>query len=243
MIPKDGLIEILFCDTDGMLTFKTDVPFGKYYVQEVKTDQHYVLSEEKYPVAFEYQGQDTVLVNIHVNDGNAIENEMILGKITGMKVDTEGNTLASAKIGLFRVDTEEFSEENAILMDISDEQGVFEFVDVPYGAWIIREIESLEGYVLNDALHYVSVTEDEELIKVEIINKAIIGSVRLTKVDAEYPENKLTGAVFELYQDTDKNKEFDNAMIINHSIHQNLSKFLLYFYPLLHYLTPFPYPP
>ena len=210
MIPKDGLIEILFCDTDGMLTFTTDVPFGKYYVQEVKTDQHYVISEEKYPIAFEYQGQDTALVNIHVNDGNAIENEMILGKITGLKVDTEGNALASAKIGLFRVDTEEFTEKTAVLADVSDEQGIFEFVDVPYGAWSVREIESPEGYVLNDALHYVSVTEDEEIIKVEIINKEIIGSARLTKVDAEYPENKLTGAVFELYQDTDKNKEFDS---------------------------------
>ena len=61
MIPKDGLIEILFCDTDGMLTFTTDVPFGNYYVQEVKTDQHYVISEEKYPVVFEYQGQDTAV--------------------------------------------------------------------------------------------------------------------------------------------------------------------------------------
>lgn len=209
MIPKDCLIEILFCDTEGMLTFTKDVPFGKYYVQEVKTDQHYVISEERYPVAFEYQGQDTTLVNIHVNNGNAIENEMILGKITGLKVDTEGNVLASAKIGLFRVDVEEFTEENAVLVDVSDEHGAFEFVDVPYGAWIVREIESPEGYFLNDALHYVSVTEDEEIIKVEIINKAIVGSARLTKVDEEYPENKLSGAVFELFQDTDKNKEFD----------------------------------
>lgn len=211
-IPKDGLIEILFCDTEGMLSFTKDIPFGKYYVQEVKTDHHYILSEEKYPVTFEYQGQDTALVNIHVNDGNTIENEMILGKITGLKVDTEGNALAAAKIGLFRVDTEEFTEETAVLVDISNEQGVFDFEDVPYGAWIIREIESPEGYVLNDALHYISVTEDEEIIKIEIINKAIWGSVRLTKVDAEYPENKLTGAVFELYQDTDKNKEFDSKL-------------------------------
>ena len=30
---------------------------------------------------------------------------------------------------------------------------------------------------------------------------------RLTKVDAEYPANKLTGAVFELYEDTDKDQK------------------------------------
>lgn len=61
--------------------------------------------------------------------------------------------------------------------------------------------------MLNEALHYVSVTEDEEVIEVELINKLIEGSVRLTKVDAEYPANKLTGAVFELYEDTDKDQK------------------------------------
>ena len=61
--------------------------------------------------------------------------------------------------------------------------------------------------MLNEALHYVSVTEDEEVIEVELINKLIEGSVRLTKVDAEYPANKLTGAVFELYADTDKDQK------------------------------------
>ena len=50
-------------------------------------------------------------------------------------------------------------------------------------------------------------TEDEEVIEVELINKLIEGSVRLTKVDAEYPANKLTGAVFELYADTDKDQK------------------------------------
>lgn len=61
--------------------------------------------------------------------------------------------------------------------------------------------------MLNEAIHYVSVTEDEEVIEVELINKLIEGSVRLTKVDAEYPANKLTGAVFELYADTDKDQK------------------------------------
>ena len=209
MIPKDGLIEILFCDTEGMLTFTTDVPFGKYYVKEVNTDQHYVISDEKYPVEFSYEGQDTALVNIHVNDGTAIENDLINGKISGLKVDSEDKELAGAEIGLFTVDTKDFTEENAILVAISDEKGAFTFDEVPYGSWIVREIESPNGYVLNDALHYLAVTEDEEVIEVKLINKQITGSVRLTKVDAEYPDNKLTGAIFELYQDTDGNKEFD----------------------------------
>ena len=36
---------------------KSDLPFGKYYVKEIATDEHYVLSDTKYPVVFEYAGQ------------------------------------------------------------------------------------------------------------------------------------------------------------------------------------------
>ena len=37
---------------------KSDLPFGKYYVKEIATDEHYILSDTKYPVVFEYAGQD-----------------------------------------------------------------------------------------------------------------------------------------------------------------------------------------
>ena len=56
VIPADGLIEIVFCSTAGTAAFQTDLPFGKYYVKEVATDQHYLLSEETYPVDFTYPG-------------------------------------------------------------------------------------------------------------------------------------------------------------------------------------------
>ena len=48
---------------------KSDLPFGKYYVKEIATDEHYILSDTKYPVVFEYAGQDTATVEIKVNDG------------------------------------------------------------------------------------------------------------------------------------------------------------------------------
>lgn len=209
VIPADGLIEIVFCTSEGMAAFKSDLPFGTYYVKEVATDQHYQLSDEKYPVEFTYQGQDAALINIHVNEGNAIDNDLIRGKLSGLKVDTEDKALEGAKIGLFSVGTEEFTEETALLVSVSDKNGAFVFENVPYGSWIVREIESPKGYMLNEALHYVAVTAHEEVIEVKLINKLIVGSVRLTKVDAEYPANKLTGAVFALYQDTDGDKKLD----------------------------------
>ena len=209
VIPADGLIEIVFCSTDSMAFFASDLPFGSYYVKEVCTDQHYILSDEKYPVEFSYQGQDAALVSIHANDGEPIENELLRGRIEGIKVDTEDKPLENATIGLFSAGTEEFTEDTALLVSVTDADGAFAFEDVPFGTYIVREIAAPEGYVLNEALHYVSVTVNEEVIEIKITDKLIIGSVRLTKVDADYPANKLTGAVFELYQDTDGNQKFN----------------------------------
>lgn len=183
VIPADGLIEIVYCSTEGTAVFQTDVPFGRYYVKEIAADQHYLLSDETYPVEFAYQGQDTELVSISVNEGKAIENELLRGRISGLKTDTEGKTLKGAKIGLFSEGTEEFTEKTAVLVAVSDEQGAFAFENIPYGTWIVREIESPEGYVLNSALHYVAVTEDEEVIEVELINREITGKLELTKKD------------------------------------------------------------
>ena len=121
VIPADGLIEIVFCSTEGTAAFQTDLPFGKYYVEEVATDQHYLLSEETYPVDFTYQGQDTAVVHISANEGNAIENELIRGKISGKKVDTDGEALEGATIGLFSAGAEEFTEETALMVKTSDE--------------------------------------------------------------------------------------------------------------------------
>lgn len=42
-----------------------------------------------------------------------------------------------------------------------------------------------------------------------MVNYRIRGNIELTKVDKDYPENKLTGAVFEVYADTNENEKLD----------------------------------
>ena len=59
---RHGLIEIVSVNENGTAVMKSDLPFGKYYVKEIATDEHYVLSDTKYPVVFEYAGQDTTTV-------------------------------------------------------------------------------------------------------------------------------------------------------------------------------------
>ena len=209
IIPADGLLEIVSVDENGHAVCKTDLPFGSYYLKELSTDGHYILSDEEYPIVFEYTGQDTALVDIKANGGAPIENKLLYGEIHGLKKDEDGSGLAGALTGLFRADCTEFTSETAILTATSAEDGSFSFVRVPFGHWIVREIEAPIGFVLSEETYPVTVDADGAVIEVEIENTRIRGAVQLTKTDRDYPDNKLTGAEFTVYRDSNGNKELD----------------------------------
>ena len=201
VIPADGLIEIITLDENGTATANTDLPFGSYYIKEIATDEHYILSDTQYPFTFEYAGQDTETVEIKVNDGKPIENKLIYGSVSGKKIDENGEALGGALIGIFKADETEFTKEHAIMTATSEKDGSFSFAKVPYGKWIVREIEAPEGFVLDDTSYEVNIGENEQVIEVEITDEYIHGNIELIKVDADYPDNKLTGATFEVYKD------------------------------------------
>lgn len=174
VIPKDGLLEIITCDEKGKATFTTDLPIGSYYVKEISTDNHYILSDKKYPVVFEYAGQNTATVHISVNDGEPIENEIIYGTIKGLKIDREtGENIAGTLFGLFSNNETKFTEETAILTAESNEGGIFEFTDVPYGEYIVRELKPAEGYLPNEENYTVTISENKEIIEITIENDKI----------------------------------------------------------------------
>ena len=171
VIPENGLIEIVTCDEKGKATFKTDLPIGKYYVKEISTGNHYILSDKKYPIVFEYAGQDTATVHISVNDGEPIINSIIYGTIKGLKIDREtGENIAGALFGLFNAEKKEFTEKTAILTSESNEDGIFTFDNVPYGEYIVRELKPAEGYLPNEENYQATVSEDEEVIEITVKN-------------------------------------------------------------------------
>jgi len=202
-IPADALLEIVAVDENGHGFFTSDLPVGRYYVQELSSDRHYLTNSEKYPVEFVYSDQETRVVKLSVNNDSPIENVLKRGNIYGMKLDENGNGLAGATIGLFFEDEHTFNKETAIFTTTSDESGYFEFANVPIGNWIVKEISPAPTFVLSDELISVSVEDDQQIINIEIENRKIRGSVETTKYDADYPENLLTGAEFAVYTDAD----------------------------------------
>ena len=198
IIPADGLIEVISLDESGHGKAISDLPMGSYYVQEISTNSAYIVSDAKYPITFEYAGQDTETVRITANEGEAITNDIIYGSVIGKKSDEDGKTLGGAVIGIFKTGTTEFTKENAIA-----------FAKVPYGTWVIREIESPKGYVLSEEEIAVTIGKVDEVVEIELVNYFIKGNIALTKVDEDYPDNKLSGAVFEVYSDTNGDGKLD----------------------------------
>ena len=175
VIPKDGLLEIANCDENGNITFKTDIPVGaKLYVKEIATDSHYILSNEKYPVTFDYAGQDTALVEIKANGGEAIKNDILYGSVKGLKIDRETEKpIVGAKFGLFRSDETEFTAENALLVAESGEDGIFLFENVPYGNWLIKELQPADGYLANEEIYPVRISENGQTVGITVVNDRI----------------------------------------------------------------------
>lgn len=191
VIPADGLISEVSLNENMTAVIAEKIPFGKYYVQEIATDEHYVLNGEKYLVNFEYMGQEVTTVSI---DCGEFENVLKRGKIEGIKVNESDEPLENAVFGLFRIDCTEFVESNAIMTAISDESGHFEFDEILYGEYVVREIEAPTGYILSDESYPVTVCEDGETITVCTVNKPI--TVEVSKVDV-YGE-ELIGAEMQL---------------------------------------------
>ena len=191
VIPADGLISEVSLDENMTAKFDVQIPFGRYYVQEIATDEHYVLNGEKYLVNFEYMGQDIRTVDI---DCGQFVNLLKRGRIEGHKVDDKSEPLENAVFGLFTADCVKFSRDTAIMTAASDKNGYFVFDEIPYGEYIVREIEAPTGYILSGESYPVTVCEDGETITIRTVNKPI--TVEVSKVDV-YGE-ELIGADMQL---------------------------------------------
>lgn len=184
VIPKDALITFVNCDKNGSIVFDCDLPVGfKWYAKEIATDAHYILSDTKYEFDTEYQGQDIKVIDIKINNDKAIENNLIYGSVKGLKIDRETQeVIKGATFGLFKSDTTELTEENAILTAVTDESGIFAFNNVPFGEYLIKELKPADGYLDNEDVFTVIIKDNEQVVE-------------LTAVNDKVPELKTTATV------------------------------------------------
>lgn len=74
-----------------------------------------------------------------------------------------------------------------------------EIIDLPTGTYTVTEHNKNKAYLMENEVQTITV-KDEKTSQLTFTNRAIKGSVSTTKKDADYPDVKLTGAIFTVYK-------------------------------------------
>ena len=195
--------EYAVTDSTGKAVF-SDVLIGTGYVlSEVDTDVRYVIPEDQ-----------TAAVEWSKVTHKSIHNVLKKWNATVTKSDSATGTpqgdakLSGAVYGVYK---------GGQLVDTYVTDGNGQFTTVYYACgddWTIREITPSEGYLLDSTVYPVGAepqryTAEYNPIALDVTEQVIRGGVALTKVDKDYPENKLEGAVLEVYRDSNRNQELD----------------------------------
>ena len=151
MIPKNTLVSLLTTDKDGIATSDTTLPFGKYYLKELKApDETIHLIEESFPVTV--SGANTDYVK------KPIENERFKGNIAVWKSDDydPDRMLEGAQY--------EIRDKDGLLYDTmtTDKDGYAISIDLPVGTYYVKEVVPPAGFVLSDEVIEVKITTDNK---------------------------------------------------------------------------------
>ena len=187
---------------------------GKAVFSDVLIGTDYILSEVDTGIIYVVPEDQTTAVEWNTVTQAEVRNVLKKWSATVTKRDTETGlpqgdaTLAGAVYGVYR-------GEELVDTYTTNESGQFPTTDYVCGDdWTIRELSPSEGYLLDDTVYPVGAepqhyTEEYNPIALDVTEQVIQGGVALTKVDKDYPENKLEGAVFEVYRDSNRNQELD----------------------------------
>ena len=187
---------------------------GKAVFSNVLIGTDYILSEVDTGIRYVVPEDQTTAVEWNTVTQAEVRNVLKKWSATVTKWDAETGlpqgdaTLAGAVYGVFR-------GEELVDTYTTNESGQFTTTDYICGNdWTIRELSPSEGYLLDDTVYPVGAepqhyTEEYNPIALDVTEQVIRGGVTLTKVDKDYPENKLEGAVFEVYRDSNRNQELD----------------------------------
>lgn len=194
VIPANGLLEISNCSEDGSLTFKSDLPFGTYYVKEYTTDSHYVLDDTKYEFEFTPSDDNEAVKTISINGGEGIINTLLHGKVTTTKVDEDypDNKLSGATFLIYqdRNSNQKFDKTDKVCGEMKEaSKGIYEMDNLNFGGYFLYEKTAPEGYVRDTEYHYFEIKTDKETVTVEnkagvgFANRKITGELDITKKD------------------------------------------------------------
>ncbi|GAA0101580.1 hypothetical protein UT300012_22950 [Paraclostridium bifermentans] len=180
-------------DKDGQI-YVEGLKFGDYYFKEVATKEGYVLDDK--PVQFQITEHDKTIELTK-------ENRRIEAPVEITKTDVStGQVLPNTGIKIYAEDGKTVVTEGR-----TDDTGKFTF-KLEYGKYFFQEFEAPEGYVIDESLHPFEIKTDGEIVKCQMTNKKIQGTLEITKVDVS-DGKLLPNTTFAIYNVDEKGNPKD----------------------------------
>ena len=180
-LEKDSLLEVITLDETLTGKVTMDLPIGSYYLQEITTNEAYILDETQYPVEFTYQGQETAIVEIVANSSESIVNSLKKGQVELVKESDfptgaleqgfVNHPLEGAVYGIYSTDG---TEVGRLTTDI---KGYAKSELLPYGSYYLKEISAPFGYEINETEYHFVISTDGEVITITAKDKPKIGTI------------------------------------------------------------------
>lgn len=197
-----------------------DLPNGDYYLKERFTLDEYVLNDDIFYVRLDNTSVEvyTHMIDIHNDRKRIFLNLVKHGE--SFEIGSDTVPLEGVEFGLYS-STDIYNNHGSLLINkdmlirsfVTDSSGVInELVDIPFGTYYLKELNTLPGYRLDDNVYEFSVSGNGDgdinilIGKEPIVNEVIKGSLVIKKVD-EFG-NGLSNVGFKLFDSKD-NLVFD----------------------------------
>ena len=190
---KGSLIGTYKSDSEGNIKI-SNLYLGKYYLEEIETKGNHVLDNTKYEFELKYKDQYTEVITYNTK----IDNYMKKGTLEFTKSDlTTGKGISNTKVSIYTED------DKLIFEGTTNKEGKITIKDLFVGKFYIIETEASTGYRLSDEKVYFEIKENEEVVKANMTNEKVKGTLEFTKTDFSTSE-PLPNTLIEIYDENDK---------------------------------------
>lgn len=197
-------------------TYFTDVN-GEIYIENLRVGK-YKLLEKKTNKWYELTGDIDIVVKCNETTESIVYNELKKGQIKIIKQDKENSNIKLKGVKF------NITDSNGKIVDeiITDDKGMAISKNLPINeTYIVKEIETLNGYILNPEQIEVTL-ESKEIRELLFENEKIKSKIKIIKQDKENPEIKLQGVKFNLFNEQNELIE----EVITNQEGEAISKFL-----------------
>lgn len=177
-----------------VLTDIIDLPIGAYYIQELATNDQYILNDNQYDFEIGYPGSDVTEFTIQIN-GGTIENKLARGSIQVKKIDSLDGDKKLENIE-FNISTNK-DMSNIFKTLKTDNNGYVIFNELELGTYYVQEAKQADGYLLNNHIYQVEITKDGDILTIECENQPT--EMTFSKLD-ETGVKELPGATIKVVE-------------------------------------------